>query len=123
MIDRYINNKINAIWIDQNRFDTWKLIQEKYVETLEELKIAEAGIAKKIRKAEISKEEVYNHRKAKFLKIGRERGFSKSSSSDDAGLSYKGSDIQKIKTHIFKNKLIYIGIGLVFIAGLVSIIY
>ena len=29
----------------------------------------------------------------------------------------------KIKTHIFKNKLIYIGIGLVFIAGLVSIIY
>ena len=49
MIDRYINNKINAIWNDQNRFDTWKLIQEKYVETLEELKIAEAGIAKKIR--------------------------------------------------------------------------
>ena len=47
MIDRYINNKINAIWNDQNRFDTWKLIQEKYVETLEQLKIAEAGIAKK----------------------------------------------------------------------------
>ena len=63
MIDRYINNKINAIWNDQNRFDTWKLIQEKYVETLEELKIAEAGIAKKIRKAEISKEEVYNQEK------------------------------------------------------------
>ena len=35
MIDRYINNKINAIWNDQNKFDTWKLIQEKYVETLE----------------------------------------------------------------------------------------
>ena len=63
MIDRYINNKINAIWNDQNRFDTWKLIQEKYVETLEELKIAEAGIAKKIRKAEISKEEVYKQEK------------------------------------------------------------
>ena len=75
MIDRYINNKINAIWDDQNRFDTWKLIQEKYVETLEELKIAEAGIAKKIRKAEISKEEVYkqekvtNHDLASFVDI------------------------------------------------------
>ena len=75
MIDRYINNKINAIWNDQNRFDTWKLIQEKYVETLEELKIAEAGIAKKIRKAEISKEEVYkqekvtNHDLASFVDI------------------------------------------------------
>ena len=75
MIDRYINNKINAIWNDQNRFDTWKLIQEKYVETLEELKIAEAGIAKKIRKAEISREEVYkqekvtNHDLASFVDI------------------------------------------------------
>ena len=75
MIDRYINNKINAIWNDQNRFDTWKLIQEKYVETLEELKIAKAGIAKKIRKAEISKEEVYkqekvtNHDLASFVDI------------------------------------------------------
>ena len=75
MIDRYINNKINAIWNDQNRFDTWKLIQEKYVETLAQLKIAEAGIAKKIRKAEISKEEVYkqekvtNHDLASFVDI------------------------------------------------------
>ena len=75
MIDRYINNKINAIWNDQNRFDTWKLIQEKYVETLEELKIAEAGIAKKIREAEVSKEEVYkqeevtNHDLASFVDI------------------------------------------------------
>ncbi len=70
-----------------------------------------------------SKEEVYDHRKAKFLKIGRERGFSKSFSSDEAGLSYKGSNIQKIIGHIDKNKLLYIGVGLVFIAGIVSIIY
>ena len=69
-----------------------------------------------------SREEVYDHRKAKFLKIGRDQGFSKSSDLD-TGLSYKGSDIQKIKMHIVKNKLIYIGIGLVFIAGFVSIIY
>ena len=75
MIERYINNRVNAIWNDQNRFDTWKLIQEKYVETLEELKIEEAGIAKKIREAEVSKEEVYkqeevtNHDLASFVDI------------------------------------------------------
>ena len=80
------------------------------------------SIIKNLRSFEnFSREEVYDHRKAKFLKIGRDQGFSKSSDLD-TGLSYKGSDIQKIKTHIVKNKLIYIGIGLVFIAGLVSII-
>ena len=81
------------------------------------------AIIKNLRSFEnFSKEEVYDHRKAKFLKIGRDRGFSKSSDLDK-GLSYRESGIQKIRTHIVKNKLIYIGIGLVFIAGLVSIIY
>jgi acetyl-CoA carboxylase carboxyl transferase subunit alpha len=81
------------------------------------------SIIKNLRSFEnFSREEVYDHRKEKFLKIGRDQGFSKSSDLD-AGLSYKGSDVQKIKTHIVKNKLIYIGIGLVFIVGLVSIIY
>ena len=81
------------------------------------------SIIKNLRSFEsFSREEVYEHRKAKFLKIGRDQGFSKSLDLD-AGLSYKGSDIQKFKAHIVKNKLIYIGIGLVFIAGLVSIIY
>ena len=70
-----------------------------------------------------SKEEVYDHRKAKFLNIGRDQGFRKSSSLDETGLSYKGSSIQKIKAHILKNKLLYIGVGFVFIAGLVSILY
>ena len=75
MIDRYINNKINEIWNDQNKFDTWKLIQEKYVETLEELKIAKGGVAKKIQEAEVLKEEVYkqeeitNHDLASFVDI------------------------------------------------------
>ena len=71
----------------------------------------------------LSKEEVYDHRKTKFLKIGRDQGFSKSSYNNDTGLSYKGSFIQKLKSHIMKNKIIYLGIGLVFITGLVSIIY
>ena len=70
-----------------------------------------------------SKEEVFDHRKAKFLKIGRDQGFSKSSNLNDTGLIYKKSTYQKISFHIIKNKLLYIGVGLVFIAALVSIIY
>ena len=71
----------------------------------------------------LSKEEIYDHRKAKFLQIGRDQGFSKSSDLNGAGLSYKKSDFQKIATHVLKNKLIYIGFGVVIITGLVSIIY
>ena len=54
MIERYLNPEINSLWDDQNKFDTWKLVQEKYVETLEELNVAEKGIAKKINKSELS---------------------------------------------------------------------
>jgi len=71
----------------------------------------------------LSKEEIYDHRKAKFLQIGRDQGFSKPSDLNGAGLSYKESNFQKIATHVLKNKLIYIGLGLVIITGLVSIIY
>ena len=60
MIERYLNPKINSIWDDQNKFDTWKLVQEKYVETLEELNVAEKGIAKKINQSAVQKDEVYN---------------------------------------------------------------
>ena len=75
MIDRYINNEISSIWNDQNRFNTWKLVQEKFVETLEHLNIAEKGISKKIKNTEILKEEVYkqeeitNHDLASFVDI------------------------------------------------------
>ena len=65
MIERYINNRVNAIWNDQNRFDTWKLIQEKYVETLEQLKIAEAGIAKKFERLKFQKKKYINKRSYK----------------------------------------------------------
>jgi len=71
----------------------------------------------------LTNEQVYQHRKSKFLQIGRDQGFSKSAYSNDVGLSYKESIFQKIKSHFLKSKLIYIGVGLVFIAGLVTIIY
>src|SRR5210317_2580529 len=79
MINRYINSEIDSIWNDQNKFNTWKLVQEKYLETLEELKIANKGVAKKINETEILKEEVYkreeitNHDLASFVDILQEK--------------------------------------------------
>ena len=79
MIDRYLNSEINEIWNDQNKFDTWKLVQEKYLETLEQLNIADKGISKKIKETEVLKEEVYereevtNHDLASFVDILQEK--------------------------------------------------
>ena len=71
----------------------------------------------------LSKEEIYDHRKSRFLKIGRDRGFSKSSSSDTTGLSYKETAFQQFKFHFNQNKLIYIGISLVLVTSLITILY
>ena len=71
----------------------------------------------------LSKEEIYDQRKSKFLQIGREQGFSKSSKLNDSSLSYKETNFKRFKSHFDKNKFIYIGVSLVFLASLVSIIY
>ena len=71
----------------------------------------------------LSKEEIYDHRKSKFLQIGRDQGFNKSTNLEEGGLSYKESNIQKLVFHIEKNKLIYAGIGLLAITSLISLIF
>ena len=70
-----------------------------------------------------SKEEIYDHRKTKFLQIGRDQGFSKSTNLEGGGLSYKESNIQKLAIHLKKNKLIYAGIGLLAITSLITLIF
>jgi acetyl-CoA carboxylase carboxyl transferase subunit alpha len=70
-----------------------------------------------------SKDEVYDHRKAKFLQIGRDQGFSKSSDLDDSNLSYKESGLQKLKEHIGKNKFIYAGMSLLAITSLITLLF
>ena len=70
-----------------------------------------------------SKEEVYDHRKTKFLQIGRDQGFSKSTNIEGGGLSYKESNIKKLVLHLEKNKLIYAGIGLLAITSLITLIF
>ena len=44
----------------------------------------------------LNKEEIYDHRKAKFLQIGRGQGFSKSTNLEEGGLSYKEPNLQKL---------------------------
>ena len=57
-----------------------------------------------------SKEEIYEQRKTKFLKIGRDKGFTKSSKSDNLGLGYEQSILLKVKRHLTENKYIYLGL-------------
>ena len=70
-----------------------------------------------------SKDEVYDHRKIKFLQIGRDQGFSKSTNLNNTGLSYKDSSLQKIKIHLDINKLVYIGLGLLAITSLIALFF
>jgi acetyl-CoA carboxylase carboxyl transferase subunit alpha len=71
----------------------------------------------------LNKDEIYDHRKTKFLQIGRGQGFSKSTNLDRGGLSYNESNIQKLVSHIDKNKLIYGGIGLLAATSLIALLF
>ena len=55
----------------------------------------------------MSGDEIYDHRKMKFLKIGREGGFSKSNNLNDGGLSYENSFISKVKRSLSKYRYAY----------------
>ena len=70
-----------------------------------------------------SKEEIYDHRKAKFLQIGRDKGFSKTSSLEGCVLSFQHPNLQKLLSHFDKNKLIYGGIGLIIISSLIALLF
>jgi acetyl-CoA carboxylase carboxyl transferase subunit alpha len=71
----------------------------------------------------LSKDEIYDHRKTKFLQIGRDRGFSKSTNLDAGGLSYKESFVQKVASHIVKNKLVYSSLGLFTVVGIITLLF
>ena len=55
----------------------------------------------------LSRDEVYDHRKAKFLKIGREGGFAKTTNLGDVNLGYQESFISKAKRSFTKNQYLY----------------
>ena len=68
-----------------------------------------------------SKEEIYDHRKTKFLHIGRDQGFSKTANLSD-GLSHSESSLLKLKSHFEKNKYLYLGVGLALTAGFIAVL-
>jgi acetyl-CoA carboxylase carboxyl transferase subunit alpha len=67
-----------------------------------------------------SKDEIYEQRKAKFLKIGREGGFTKSTNLSDGSLSYKELFISKAKRSFFNNQYIYYSL-LAFLLVLIAV--
>ena len=69
----------------------------------------------------MSKNEIYDHRKSRFLKIGRDKGFAKSSQTD-SGLGYKEPKYAKIVKNLNKNKFIYVGVIVAAIAAIILFI-
>ena len=67
-----------------------------------------------------SKDEIYDHRKAKFLQIGRDQGIGKATGLSGDDLSYKASSFKKLKSHINENKFIYFGIGILSITAFIA---
>ena len=70
-----------------------------------------------------SRDQIYEHRKSKFLQIGRDQGFGQTTNLSNTGLSYKDTNIQKLHSHLIKNKVAYAIVALVVIATVGSIIY
>ena len=66
-------------------------------------------------------EEIYEHRKNKFLNIGRNKGFIKSSNLSNKGLGYKETKLQIFSRHMTENKLIYLGLTLVILASIIAL--
>ena len=69
----------------------------------------------------LSREEIYDHRKTKFLKIGRDKGFTKSSMSEHKGLGYQEPFLLKFKRHFVKNKHVYLGASLLFLVAIIAV--
>tara|TARA_B100002051_G_C16655125_1_gene596068 strand:- start:157 stop:1269 length:1113 start_codon:yes stop_codon:yes gene_type:complete len=69
-----------------------------------------------------NKEEILDHRKVKFLQIGRDQGFRKSSKFSDRGLSYEESSLVKLISHIQNKKYVYGSFGAITIIGLIAIL-
>ena len=70
-----------------------------------------------------TKDEIYDHRKAKFLQIGRDKGFSKSTNINDTSLTYKESGMIKLKSHFVKFKYMYGALGFLTLIGLIYTLF
>ncbi len=69
----------------------------------------------------LSPDEIYDHRKNKFLKIGRGKGFAKSSNLSSKGLGYEETYFAKFKRQFLNNKYIYLALGVVILTLIIAI--
>ncbi len=70
----------------------------------------------------LSGEEIHDHRKSKFLQIGRDQGFSTSNHINNS-LSYKESPVNKFFMHVKKNRIIYGGASILVLLGLITLVF
>jgi len=68
-----------------------------------------------------SREEVYNDRKAKFLKIGRDKGFTQSAKLTDSNFGHKDFLLSKIMRKFGSNKYLYYGLLAVALTVLITL--
>jgi acetyl-CoA carboxylase carboxyl transferase subunit alpha len=68
-----------------------------------------------------SREEVYDDRKAKFLKIGRDKGFARPTSLTDGNFGHKDSFFLKAKRGFSNNKYLYYGLLAVTLTALITL--
>ena len=71
----------------------------------------------------MSPEEILDHRKNKFLKIGRGGGFAKPSSEGETGLEFKEPVFLKLRRIFTQKKNIYIAASLAIIASIIVMLY
>jgi hypothetical protein len=64
---------------------------------------------------------VYNDRKNKFLKIGRNKSFVKSDDLTDKNFGYKDSFLSKIKIEFDSKKYLYYGLLVVALTVLITL--
>ena len=80
------------------------------------------SIVKNLRYYEsFSKEEIYHDRKEKFLKIGRDKGFTESSSLTNSSFGHKDSFLSKRMKKFINKKYLYFGLSLLALTVLITI--
>ena len=95
VIDEVIDEPLGGAHRDQD-----KIMQKVKSSIIENLKYFE----------DFSKDDIYDHRKTKFLKIGRDGGFAKSTNLSDSSLGYNESFTNKIVRSFNKNQHAYYGL-------------
>tara|TARA_B100000586_G_C20112927_1_gene431097 strand:+ start:2729 stop:3838 length:1110 start_codon:yes stop_codon:yes gene_type:complete len=68
----------------------------------------------------LSGEAIFNQRKTKFLKIGRDQGFKKPSDAIGEKLGYVEPGISKVTRFIYKRKNLFVGATIILILAIIS---